>query len=402
MSEENNNPPVIEENKIQAGAEGSGLTMSNAETEIQQLKILAKSDPAFANSDEYKNIMSEYEKSKQGGKQKPTPQASSEKKVETSAVAQEDETSQEDEVDEDDLFGLTKPKKQPKPIELNFEPPQEMLGFIKERYGIEDATKFFESTEKWRTQAQEGAQIRKNYDAILEDLSVMPPDLRTAIEAWSNGDDYTDVFLNNSRLDFTQPYDKQDKESLVQHYLSEEYTELMEDLESEKITEEEFKKQVATLAKATNKLFTRDKQALEEDKANYRSRQAEQAKRYKESALSSVDALSKAYPNFDKRIINDVRATLVEGKVDDLFLDEKGYYKQEAAEVIAFAKFGKQMLEVIRKQGERAGESKVNRKVVDSSPSSMRGQKDSQLHQQSQQEQAAIAHLTGGRKTIFD
>ena len=68
---------------------------------------------------------------------------------------------------------------------------------------------------------------------------------------------------------------------------------------------------------------------------------------------------------------------MVNGRVDELFMDSDGSYKEDAAELLAYAMYCKKMIQSASGKAERRGESKANLKTVDSSPKSVRRQKSS-------------------------
>ena len=122
-------------------------------------------------------------------------------------------------------------------------------------------------------------------------------------------------------------------------------------------------------------MFTEDKKALEDEREQYAIRQKNEFQNMKKSALLSVENLSKAYPNFSKTEVAKIRNILVEGKIDNLFLKADGSYNEDAAELVAYAVYGKKMLESVRKVAERSGESKANQRIVDTSAKQIRKQK---------------------------
>lgn len=361
--------------------------------EIQQIQRLAASDESIKDTAEYKDLMA-----KMGSYQ-----AASEDEEEDDEEEDDDKADDDSTEDEEDVFGVTKKAKKAKSIVLNFEAPSEMIQLIESKFGVKDAPTFFNSVQTWREQAQKASEVKSEYDAIMNDIAAMPPEIKKAVSLWANGEDHMRAF-EQSRLDWSASWDKQDTEGLVQHYLGEEYDELMDSLEDETIDKSEFDKQVAIMAKSTKRLFNEDKQALEKDRAEYASRKENEEKLFKSSALDSVSNLSKAYPNFTKGNLNKVRTTLVEGKLDDLFFKPDGSYKEEAAELVAYALYGKQMAERLMKQGERKGESKANLEMVDKSPKSVRKAKSVDVSGFTKEQEAATQHLMGGmkRKSIFD
>ena len=350
--------------------------------QLRQVEALAAMDPSFANSTEYKDLMASM--------QQASVQARDEEEEEEE---EDDEDDSEDNSDIDDIFGIMATPKKGKEIKLNFEAPKEMIDLISSRFGVNDASKFFSSVDTWRSQAQEGSEVKKEYEALTADLQAMPSDIRMAVQLWANGEDHTSAFTSSQRLDFSGDYKGQDPESLVQHYFGEQYDELTTSLEDGDISESEFDNSVRLLANSTKRLFAEDKQALEKEREEFTNRQKNEFQNLKKTALLSVDNLSKAYPSFSKSEVAKIRTILVEGKAENLFVNADGTYKEDAAELVAYAMYGKKMLESVKKIAERQGESKANQKIVDSSPTALRKNKAAAPQQGAFAKEAG--HLSG-------
>lgn len=349
--------------------------------QLRQIEALAGMDPSFANSQEYKDLMTSIQASSQA------PQNDEEDEEE------EEDDSEEGQGSPDDIFGIMSTPKKAKEIKLNFEPPKEMIDLISNRFGVNDASKFFSSVETWRSQAQEGSELKREYEALTADLQALPMDLRASIEMWASGEDYTKALTMTQRLDFSGDFTKQDPESLVQHYFGEQYDELVSAFEADKISEDDLQDRMKLLANSTKRLFVDDKKALEKEREDFLNRQRNEHENLKKTALLSVENLSKAYPNFSKSEVSKIRGILVEGKADNLFMNADGTYKEDAAELVAYAMYGKKMLESVKKLAQRQGESVANQKIVDSSPKQLRKQKASGPNQ-GQVPQGA-QHLSG-------
>lgn len=350
--------------------------------QLRQVEALAAMDPSFANSTEYKDLMASM--------QQASVQARDEEEEEEE---EDDEDDSEDNSDIDDIFGIMATPKKGKEIKLNFEAPKEMIDLISSRFGVNDASKFFSSVDTWRNQAQEGSEVKKEYEALTADLQAMPSDIRMAVQLWANGEDHTSAFTSSQRLDFSGDYKGQDPESLVQHYFGEQYDELTTSLEDGDISESEFDNSVRLLANSTKRLFAEDKQALEKEREEFNNRQKNEFQNLKKTALLSVENLSKAYPSFSKSEVAKIRTILVEGKAENLFVNADGTYKEDAAELVAYAMYGKKMLESVKKIAERQGESKANQKIVDSSPTALRKNKAAAPQQGAFAKEAG--HLSG-------
>jgi len=362
--------------------------VENLEPEMQeqlrQIEALASMDPSFANSKEYQDLVNSLVKS--------SDQAGEE---EDEDEDYEDDDSEEDEEDEkvDDIFGIMSTPKKAKEFKLNFEPPKEMIDLISSKFGVKDPSKFFSSVDTWRSQAQEGSEIRKEYEALTNDLQAMPQDIRMMVQMWANGEDYTKAFNSSERLDFSDDFKNQSSESLVQHYFGEQYDELISEFEDGDISESEFDNRIKLLASSTKRLFNEDKQALDKEREEFLERQKSEFQNMKKTALLSVENLGKAYPDFSKSEISKIRGLLVEGKIDNLFMNADGTYKEDAAELVAYAMYGKKMLDSVRKVAKRQGESEANQKIVDSSPKQLRKLKSSSANAGLNKE--AVGHLSG-------
>jgi hypothetical protein len=346
------------------------------EEQLRQVEALAQMDPSFANSKEYQDLMAAISDSQQADDDDD----------------EEEEEDEEDEEEDDDIFGITKSKKE-KQVSLNFQPQKELIDFVSTHYGIKDAEKFFSSVDTWRNQAQEGVEVKKEYDALSTDLQAMPPEIKMAVQMWANGENYMSAFEMSQRLDFSDVWENQNPEGLVQQYFPEEFSELTNLYNEGEIDEDDYEDKLVLLAKTTKKIFTEDKKALELEREEFVNRQKNEHQMMRKSALLSVENLSKAYPNFSKSEINKIRNILVEGKVDSLFVNSDGSYNEEAAELVAYAVYGKKMLESVKKIAERQGESRANQKIVDSSPKSLKRQKGTGTNQPANLQ--GVGHLSG-------
>lgn len=406
-----------------SGEEKSQELAPEAQDQLRQIEALAGMDPSFANSDEYKDLMNSFvEESGQAQKEEEYSEEGEEEQImelldfaeknqefrdskefkellnelEEKYYADDSEDSAESESEEDDfddIFGVMSTAKKSKRMDIDFDVPDEMADFISSKFGVEDPGKFFNSVDTWRTQAQEGSEMKKEYDALTNDLNAMPYELRLGIQMWANGDDYSQAFgANNGRLDFSGDFKDQDTESLVQHYFGDEYKDLLEEYEDGDLTDKEYDSRIKFLSNSTKRMFAEDKKALENEREEYLNRQNSEFQNMKKTALVSVENLSKAYPDFSKSEVNKIRNILVEGKVEDLFVNSDGTYNEDAAELVAYAMYGKKMMESVKKVAKRKGETEANQRIVDSSPKSMRKQKSASPTNANQK---AIGHLSG-------
>jgi hypothetical protein len=351
------------------------------------IQSLVKMNPDVVNSDEYKDLVAKIDEQNSGQASEEDEYEEDEyedEEYEDEEYEDEDEEYEDEDEDEDadedieDVFGVTNSKsKRAKKVKIDFDVPEEMEELLNSKYGIEDASTFFTSVDTWRKQAQEGGEFQSQLEALTSDIQAMPPDLRTAITMWADGDDHTAVFTQGLRLDFASDFEDQDVESLVEHYLPEEYNLLVRAFNNEELEEDEFDDKIDLLARSTKRMFKGQQEALVTERADYEKQQANLQKEVKSSAISSVEALSKSFPNFSKSELSKVRNYLVDGKIDSLIYNSDGTYREEAAEMVANMMYGGKMRETIEKLAKRRGESEANQKLVDSSAKSVKKRKSS-------------------------
>jgi hypothetical protein len=348
----------------------------------RQIDYFSQLDPKFKESQEYKDLIA----STSG-------QAPSSEDDEDLEEEDLEEENSEEEDDESDVFGLSKSSKKNKEVKVDFEVPKQMKSLVKSKYGIEDVDKFFGSVDTWRNQAQEKAELQKSYDTLLDDLGSMPKEIKDVVNAWANGDDFTSYFQPNQRLNYDESFEKQDANRLVQHYLKDEYDELQDDLDAGDISQAEYDKQLRLLSRTTKRFFNEEKNSIEKERERIEATEKSRFQAVKQSATLSVDSLTSKYPNFSKNELGKIRSTLIEGKIEDLFLNEDGTYNEEAAERLAYALYGNKIVDSAKGKAKRQGESEANMKIVDSSAKTIRKQKSSQGNDRP--DLSAVSHLTG-------
>ena len=326
--------------------------------ELVQMQHMIQLDPSLAESEEFKNLLAELEKKESGSKGRIKPKNDDEEQEDADEETDEEEDEEDVENESPNPFTAEKKGKKTKEIEINFEIPSELNAVIEKNFGIKDVPTFFNSVQTWRTQAQEVKTKTEELDAIHSDFANLPFEIKMQIDAYYNGEDPLKVVQNITRLDYDLDFAKQDVEKLVQHYLPEEYDELIREFDkNEDFTEDELNKQIALLGKTTKRFFEEEKKAVKSQRDDYTKKVIEKQESFKNSGLVSVENLSKAYPDFSKTELNKVRSILVEGKLENLIYDSSGMYRDDVAERVAFMLYGKQIMENAEKKGVRKGES---------------------------------------------
>lgn len=377
-------------------------TEEEIKAELMQIENLARIDPTIRETEEYKNLMStvskvkesDQKKSKEDDKDKETKEEKEDIKDEAGKEKQGKSEDDEDESDEKtDVFGITSGKKKAK-HNVNVELPKEFTKYLKDNYSIEDTNKFLESVDTWRNQAQEGSKSKEEYDELLDGLNSLPIEIKNAINAFANAEDYVEAFTSvTARLDYDKPYDKQDKDTVVKHFYKSEYNKLEKELKEGDIDDDDYEDKVNFMFKTAERLFKEEKKQFEGKRAELVENETKRLKNVKSSANSSVDALAKKYPDFSNSELQSIKSRLVKEDIDSIFYKKDGTYNENAAEMLALALYGDDVIRKLTKRSKNKGISEANEKIV--SRGKKKVETKSSGSKQSKEQMEAIQHLGG-------
>lgn len=399
-SEEQNNDETQAENvqheEVEISSEVEELT-----NQLSHLESLANMNPEFRDSEEYKELV---DKLKAASSNEEDTEEDTEEHEEEAEEEEVDEDSDNENEEEDEkasnVFGIGK-KSSKQSEELEFEIDEEMANYIQNHYGLDDVGGFFESVDKWRNQAQEGAKTKSEYDELYNDLVALPTEIKAAITAFTNREDYVSAFNSSGgRLDYDKPFENQDKELVVQRYFNEEVSNLKEKMENGSIDDEDYEERVEMLYKASKNLYNSDKKMVSQRRADAVREQEKLQESFKSSAISSVDVLKSKYPNFSDRELQKVRQRLVDGNIESLFFNKDGTYKESAAIGLAFAEYGEEVIQSLIEQAEKKGESKANEAIVKKGAKTPRS--SSTKAKKDRQAIDAISHLPAFKEDPYE
>lgn len=381
-------PPLV------SASDGDNKEASEEEilAQLNQIEALADIDPSVREMEEYKNLKSIVDKNRTESEETEYEEEEDEYEDE---YEDEEETNEEEESDEEDSgnpFGIGSDEEEYEEVEFEIE--EEMADFIQQHYGLKDVETFFEKVDTWRTQSQEGAENSRQLEELNEGLQNLPSEIKSAIQAFANAEDYKQAFNSSaSSIDYNKDFKDQEQEQVVKAYFNEELKEIKESLEDGDIDEDDYDSKIELLYKSARKLFESDKKMVVDRRADIMREQEETEKNFKTSVVSSVEKLKQQFPNFSKRDLQKVRQRLVDEDIDSLFYNKDGTYKAEAAEMLAFSMFGKQVMESLLSQAEKKGMTKANESIV------QRGNKKPRKGQTQRKQSAealdSISHLQG-------
>jgi hypothetical protein len=351
--------------------------------DLNQIEALAAMSPEIRETDEYKNLQATLEKVR------------SEQQIAEGDEGDEggegDEYLEEDDDQESNVFGLGSSVDDD---DIEFEIDESMADFITNHYGLNDVSGFFDTVDTWRNQAQKGSKAQGDLDEITEGLQSLPKEIKSAIDAFANGEDFFKAFNSTGgRLDFDVDFAKQDKEVIVKHYYAEQVEKLAQKMESGDLDDVEYDERIDMLYSSAERLFNSDQKMFSERRAEILQKEEDFYEDFKNSAISSVDTLKEQYPNFSGKELQKVRQRLVDGNIESLFVNKDGVYTEEAAKMVAFALYGESVMQSLIDRAERKGESNANEKLVRRGNEKPRASK-TQRRQQSEA-MDSISHLTG-------
>jgi len=261
------------------------------------------------------------------------------------------------------LLGLNKTGS--KKSEFLIETPDQILEVLKKDFGQEykglnETSKFFEVAKKWRADSQKAETLeQENKDLKKLWEEDLPSEFVEAAKLHINGEDYMKAFMGKPKINFSIPLEKQNIETLVNEYFPGKFS--AEDFK------EEVKSQALEIAiTAAQDKFNSQSQQLEAQRASVVKSANEKIQMQTLAVASSVDALSKSFPEADKDAISDVRKILEGGvnKIVASFFDEKGLLRPEAAKMMFLAKHGESEIEILTEIAARKAESKANEDIV--------------------------------------
>ena len=355
--------------------------------QVEQVEALARSFPAVKDMPEYKNFLDTVNQVRDAGDD----DKGAEAKEETETVDSKQPKAEAEEQVQGDPFGLTKKKAKADPI--GFDVNDEFKEHIKSNYAIDDPDTFFNSVNTWRNDSQELAKTTEQHEDLLEGINALPQAIKDAITAFTKAEDYHEAFMSSGgRLNYELEFSDQGKEAVVKHYFADKFGKIQSKLDDGNIDEDDYEDRLELLHESAERLYKADQKVFEQQRAEIQQEQQQLVERMHNSALSSVDSLKKTYSDFSKADLQRVRQRLVNGDIESLFYDDDGGYKEDAAEMLAFAMYGKEVVSTLLEQAKLQGESEANKKIVKRGDKSVKSRKSTEKAAQKEAIDA-IGHL---------
>jgi len=297
-------------------------------------------------------------------KEEPASAESSEKKPEESKEKTEPakkEKAAEQKEEKAGVFGLK--TKKAKEENVVFEKPEDAITYANTEFGMEmkevkDLNKFFGSAKKWREDSQALAKVEAEKQNLTEIFEGLPPEMIQGIKDFYEKGDYTEALSKKPKFDYKQPVEKIDTKKLVEAYFP------------GKFADDDFKEGEAPspaleiAIQASKDKYVSEKTAREERLTKVNQEASQKVTARKESIKSSVENLSKEFPNMDKAAIKQVEKVLESGDLTSLFFSKDGTYDKSAATRIAVAIFKDDILKEAMGIAANDAETKILEEVI--------------------------------------
>lgn len=230
---------------------------------------------------------------------------------------------------------------------------------------LDDVAKFASDYKSSIEKISELEKNQKEGEIAIDILNKMPDDILDLVQSWANNEDYKSKMKDyaSKTIDFSIDFEKQDIRSILAYYAPKSKLFDIEDnneLKQELIDNGMYD----TLKKSYNSdvkesVSIRDKIVKESEAKN---------KLIVESVKRSIDNISKVYPDikFSEKHNEEVLSILNKGAngVLELFLNKDGSFKEDAAAIIAMAKYGYSAINDLKQMIRKRAESEVTEDFI--------------------------------------
>lgn len=227
--------------------------------------------------------------------------------------------------------------------DVKIEKPTEVTENIFAEFGFKSKEELTERLNKLKELEENEKLIKDNVrnKQIVELVGKMPPDIRSIVNAWDNGEDYHNVakamFVEG--IDLSKKASDIDEFKLIAHYNPDVTQADWEDMDD---------KPKEVLLKASKRAFESDAQHYAQLNRQSDTKHQEYADKVVASVTKTMEQLSKDFPNLDNKQKREIEVRLLENPVADI-ITQDGLYTDDAASKLAWQLYGKQTNEQIVK-----------------------------------------------------
>lgn len=202
------------------------------------------------------------------------------------------------------------------------------------------------------------AEIKSKYEALEADIQGLPKDLQLALEDVATGKDWKARFKAAQSLDFEKEFkDMTTAEKIAVHNFFFPEDKLEADADIKEKTNMKSIVAAESKFKAEQQIYT---QSIQADK----DRQKQNTVAWNASVDASLNALKIKYPSFKAQELLKIETTIKKTGLWDMFVNKDGTLKPEAAQRLAFAIYGEDILNTAVAVAKNKGKSEGKEEVI--------------------------------------
>lgn len=286
---------------------------------------------------------------------------SQEEGVEQSQQSNED-SSDDDIYIEHEMFGGKK-KVVEKNEEANepIENKEAVEAFLKSTGLDLDVNSFADKVKNWQESEKQLDEKSKALENVEKLFSIMPPELYEAVNAVATGKDWRATLQSAPTVDYTKSVDELEEKQLVDAF----FPDSISDEDWEEFKDEDgdprVKKAVALTISNAKAKFNDVKASKEREAQDAIAKQQQAIEAYNNSIKSAVSVLPQKIEGISDVYVKSIESELQKpNSIRDLFFDENGIMKQEAALAYVMAKDGMSLLDRYKQIIEKRVETEKN------------------------------------------
>ena len=249
--------------------------------------------------------------------------------------------------------------------ERSFSGFEDFTPFLKDNFGFENVNDFVSSYEELKGVKEDYTNVQTRLDRVQNDINSLPIEITQAIQAWSQGEDYTKPF-SQKRLNYNLESKDLGQDKLIGHYFPEDF---------KQISTEEFKERLAdgdvVAQRFVQKLYNDADRMFNDEKINVKTQANEQIKmaeergrKFNDSILNAMDNFDKKYPNSTRVYRDKVHRALINGELQNLMFNADGSYTDRAAELYVEMTQGEDLRNQLIRQAEERATSRANEQII--------------------------------------
>lgn len=250
----------------------------------------------------------------------------------------------------------------------SFELPDEFIGHIKENYNFEDFNSLEKDYKDTKSKVEEYSKYKEDFDRVANELSALPKDLQEALDAYSQGQDYSKVFTKE-RLNYNLDFKDQDKKKTIDYYFPGEIK--PEDWEAADPNSDNYddsgraERMVERYIRDAKERYENDQLKTKSQIEEYQKGIQQRAERRNKSLNESMAEFRKEFPEATSSLTDRLYNDLKNGAIERMIYNADGSYKPEAMKMLFEMTNGAEIRNQLIRQAEERATNKANEKILE-------------------------------------